>query len=102
MDRLPFFPGLESLGSDKGWFLDNWADGSFAFGLTAAPYDNFPALLHQGERVEPPPEHRGGGDVQVTVHVDSIVVQGGDRDAADQIAETLAQKLRAAMLRGGG
>lgn len=102
MDRLPFFPGLESLGSDKGRLLDNWAEGSFAFGLTVAPYDNFPALLHQGERVEPPPERRGGGDVQVTVHVDSIVVQGGDGDAADQIAETLARKLRAAMLRGGG
>nr|WP_325221708.1 tape measure protein [uncultured Oscillibacter sp.] len=101
MDRLPFFPGLESLGSDKGRLLDNWAEGSFAFGLTVAPYDNFPALLHQGERVEPPPERRGGGDVQVTVHVDSIVVQGGDGDAADQIAETLARKLRAAMLRGG-
>lgn len=102
MDRLPFFPGLESLGSDKGRLLDNWAEGSFAFGLTVAPYDNFPALLHQGERVEPPPERRGGGDVQVTVRVDSIVVQGGDGDAADQIAETLARKLRAAMLRGGG
>lgn len=102
MDRLPFFPGLESLGSDKGRLLDNWAEGSFAFGLTAAPYDNFPALLHQGERVEPPLERRGGGDVQVTVRVDSIVVQGGDGDAADQIAETLARKLRAAMLRGGG
>ena len=102
MDRLPFFPGLESLGADKGRLLDNWAEGSFAFGLTASPYDNFPALLHQGERVEPPPERRGGGDVQVTVRVDSIVVQGGDGDAADQIAETLARKLRAAMLRGGG
>lgn len=102
MDRLPFFPGLESLGADKGRLLDNWAEGSFAFGLTAAPYDNFPALLHQGERVEPPLERRGGGDVQVTVRVDSIVVQGGDGDAADQIAETLARKLRAAVLRGGG
>ncbi len=100
MDRLPFFPGLESLGSDKVRLLDNWAEGSFAFGLTVAPYDNFPALLHQGERVEPPAGNRGGGDVHVTVQVDSIVVQGGDGDGVEQIAESLARTLREAMLRG--
>lgn len=102
MDRLPFSPALEPLGADKDQFLDDWAAGTFAFGLNAVPYDGFPALLHQGERIEPPAEQRGGGDVHVTLHVDSIVVQGGGGDAADEIAETLAQRLRAAMLRGGG
>lgn len=102
MDRLPFSPALEPLGADKDQLLGDWAAGTFAFGLTAVPYDGFPALLHQGERIEPPAEQRGGGDVHVTLHVDSIVVQGGGEDAADEIAETLAQKIRAAMLRGGG
>lgn len=102
MDRLPFSPALEPLGTDKDQLLGDWAAGTFAFGLTAVPYDGFPALLHQGERIEPPAEQRGGGDVHVTLHVDSIVVQGGGEDAADEIAEALAQKIRAAMLRGGG
>lgn len=102
MDRLPFSPALEPLGADKDQFLDDWAAGTFAFGLNAVPYDGFPALLHQGERIEPPAEQRGGGDVHVTLHVDSIIVQGSGGDAADEIAETLAQRLRAAMLRGGG
>lgn len=88
-------------GSGAGGISFDEAAGTFAFGLNAAPYENFPALLHQGERIEPPAEQRGGGDVHVTLHVDSIVVQGGG-DAADEIAETLAQKLREAMLRGGG
>lgn len=102
MDRLPFSPALEPLGADKDQLLGDWAAGTFAFGLTTVPYDGFPALLHQGERIEPPAEQRGGGDIHVTLHVDSIVVQGGGEDAADEIAETLAQKIRAAMLRGGG
>lgn len=90
MDRIPPFPGPEPLE----------AKGRFAFGLSAAPYDNFPALLHQGERVEPTAGNRGGGDVHVTVQVDSIVVQGGDGDGVEQIAESLARTLREAMLRG--
>lgn len=90
MDRTPPFPGPEPLE----------AEGRFAFGLSAAPYDHFPALLHQGERVEPPAGNRGGGDVHVTVQVDSIVVQGGDGDGVEQIAESLARTLREAMLRG--
>ena len=90
MDRIPPFPGPEPLE----------AEGRFAFGLSAAPYDHFPALLHQGERVEPPAGNRGGGDVHVTVQVDSIVVQGGDGDGVEQIAESLARTLREAMLRG--
>lgn len=90
MDRIPPFPGPEPLE----------AEGRFAFGLSAAPYDHFPALLHQGERVEPPAGNRGGGGVHVTVQVDSIVVQGGDGDGVEQIAESLARTLREAMLRG--
>lgn len=101
MDRIPPFPGLEAPEADKGQPLGGWAAGSFALSLNAVPYDGFPAPLRQGERMRPPAESREGGDTRVTVQVDSIVVQGGDADAADEIAETLARKLRAAMLRGG-
>ncbi len=97
MDRLPPLPGLDNrlpaLGADRE------KPGSFAFGLSAAPHDGFPALLHQGERVRPPAA-ASGGDVHVTVQVDGMTVrQEADIDA---IAEALARKIRNAMLRGGG
>jgi len=100
MDRLIPSPEPEFSGMDKG--LDDWAAGTFAFGLNSVPYDNFPALLHQGERVTPPTETRGGGDVHVDLRVDSINVQGGGEDMVDEIAAALMQKLRVALLRGGG
>jgi len=114
MDRLPPFPAYgswelsgesfngEALGADKGRFLDDWAKGSFAFGLNAVPFDGFPALLHQGERIEPPANNRGNGDVHIDLHIDSIVVQGGGEDVVDEIVERLAPTLRTAILRRGG
>ena len=39
----------------------------YAYGLDYVPYDNFPALLHQGERVQTAAEARSGGNVSVTV-----------------------------------
>ena len=105
MDRLPFSPALEPLGADKDQLLGDWAAGTFAFGLNAVPYDGFPALLHQGERVLTAAEARtvdrgGGGAVSVTISGNEFHVRE-DSDV-DAIAEALAQKLRAAMLRGGG
>ena len=91
-------PGGAALGTDKG----HSPGGPFAISLNAMPYDRFPALPRQGERAAPPAEARNGGDTNVTVRVDSIVVEGGDGDTADAIAATLAQKLREAVLRGGG
>ena len=44
-------PGARALGEDKKPSLEGWAAGRFAFGLKGAPYGNYPALLHQGERV---------------------------------------------------
>lgn len=44
---------------------------------------------------------RGGGDVYVTLNVDSINVQGGNEDAADEIVEAIIQKLQLALLRRG-
>ncbi|MCI8481145.1 MAG: tape measure protein [Oscillibacter sp.] len=50
MDR-GVLPGAGALGEDKKPSLEGWAAGRFAFGLKGAPYGNYPALLHQGERV---------------------------------------------------
>ncbi len=88
--------------SPSGLPRDGAPQTGFAFGLEYVPYDNFPALLHQGERVLTAAEARGTdrGGVRVTVTGNEFHVR---RDSdVDAIAEALARKLRTAMLRGGG
>jgi len=64
----------------------------YATGLERVPYDNFPALLHEGERVLTASEARnynGGGTVNVTGNT-FVVRQDSD---VDDIAEAIAEKL---------
>lgn len=97
-------PGFskEPANASPSGLLKDWK--SHAYGLDYVPYDEFPALLHQGERVltaaEARTADRGGGSVSVTVTGNEFHVRE-DSDV-DAVAETLARKLRAAMLRGGG
>lgn len=88
-----------------------WASGGkgrnrsgYAYGLDYVPYDEFPALLHQGERVltaaEARAANRAGGGVSVTVTGNEFHVR--QNSDVDDIAEALARKLRDAFLRGGG
>lgn len=101
MDRLLPFPGMEGLGAGRELFLDDRAEGSFAFGLNAAPRDDFLALLHQGERVTPPVGNQGGavGNVNVTIHVDELHVRQ-DSDLED-LAAAIARDIQLAFLRRG-
>ena len=88
--------------SPSGLPRDGAPQTGFAFGLEYVPYDNFPALLHQGERVLTAAEAREAdrSGVRVTVTGNEFHVR---RDSdVDAIAEALARKLRTAMLRGGG
>ena len=75
----------------------------YAVGLGYVPYDEFPALLHQGERVktaaEARMEDRSGGAVSVTITGNEFNVRQ-DSDV-DDIAEKIARKLQDALLRGG-
>lgn len=75
----------------------------YAVGLGYVPYDEFPALLHQGERVktaaEARMEDRSGGAVSVTITGNEFNVRGGSD--VDDIAEEIARKLQDALLRGG-
>lgn len=67
-----------------------------AYGLSYVPYDNYPARLHEGERVLTAAEARayntGGGGVAIQKLADMIVVRE-DADI-DRIASELARKLR--------
>lgn len=81
-----------------------WGSPS-AVGLDRVPYDNYPALLHEGERVltaqqvrEADREASGGGDIHITVNVDGA---GGDgEELADRIADIIVQRLELARMRG--
>lgn len=74
---------------------------SNAFGLDRVPYDDYPALLHEGERVLTASEARamdreagGGVTYQVTVTGNSFMGTGDEM--ADQVAEVIVRKLEQA------
>lgn len=98
-------PGFskEPANASPSGMLKDWKP--HAYGLDYVPYDEFPALLHQGERVLTAAEARsadrgGNGAVSVTISGNEFHVRE-DSDV-DAIAEALARKLREAMLREGG
>lgn len=64
-----------------------------AWGLPFVPYDNYPALLHQGERVLTANQARqqDGGGGHVTVSGNSFVIR--EEADIDKIASALAQKI---------
>ena len=70
--------------------------GPHAWGLDYVPYDNFPALLHQGERVLTASQARAadqgaGPRVQVTVTGNSFY--GSDKDLEDRVARRVASEV---------
>ncbi len=72
-----------------------------AWGLDRVPYDNYPALLHQGERVLTAQQAREADRGQGV----SVVISGNEfhirEDAdVDRVAEALLQKLELAAVRG--
>lgn len=72
----------------------------YASGLRRVPYNNYPALLHEDERVLTAAEARsmdgGGGNVTVTVTGNSFV--GTGEEMADQIMSLITEKLQLARL----
>lgn len=71
----------------------------YAVGLGRVPYDGFPAILHEGERVKTASQARAedaGVGRSITIAPGAIVVQGaGDPDA---VARSVARELRRAIL----
>ena len=70
---------------------------SHAFGLDRVPYDEYPALLHEGERVLTAAEARaqdaagGGGGLVINVTGNSFT--GTPEDMAGQLAQILLLRL---------
>ena len=86
-------------GNDSYFAVD---PGSFAVGLDRVPYDNFPALLHEGERVltasQARAAERGGPTVQVTVTGNSFY--GSDEAMEDRVAQKVAREVARAVQLG--
>jgi hypothetical protein len=72
----------------------------YAYGLDRVPYDDYPAMLHAGERVLTAQEARaqdaqaGQASIQITVSGNSFT--GTGEEMADQLAEIIARRLEQA------
>lgn len=72
----------------------------YAFGIPYVPYNNFPAMLHEGERVLTAAEARGhpAGAGNLTVNVAELVVR--EEADVDRVARAIFGKMRRAALLG--
>lgn len=85
-------------GRTKGRHVTNW--NARAIGIDYVPYDNFPALLHEGEKVltagEARQEKNGVSGIQIVIN--GMTVRE-DADI-DRVAQALLSKLEEANMRG--
>ena len=92
-----YIPGQAS---GDGWYDDGGNFHPYAYGLNRVPYDDYPALLHEGERVLTASEARamdeGAGAPPVSITVTGNNFVGTGEEMADQIAEIIARKLEEA------
>lgn len=99
-----YHPGKTESAREDGWYDDGGNWHAYAYGLNRVPYDNYPALLHEGERVLTASQARaqdashgaGTGGLQIVITGNNF--QGTGEEMADQIAEILAGKLERASI----
>lgn len=100
------FPGLAAAGMAAGGNVEGaaamLAGRPHAFGLDRVPYDEYPALLHQGERVLTASEARaqdaGQGTVPIQIPITGNTFMGLPEEVADEIAEIIARKMAQAAI----
>jgi hypothetical protein len=105
----------KSLGSGRTWFdnvvetlqtssesvsVDPVGRRKHAYGLDRVPYDDYPALLHAGERVLTAQEARvqdaQAGQASIQINVSGNSFTGTGEEMADQLAEIIARRLEQA------
>lgn len=76
------------------WIEEQAKGNNHAYGLNYVPYDNYPAMLHEGERVLTASEARRGNTPDVSINVYGMTV----REEADinKIAQVFCDKLKKA------
>lgn len=78
---------------------------SHAFGLDRVPYDEYPALLHDGERVLTASQARAQDAGQVPAPINITITgntfTGAGEELADQIAEVIVRRLEQAAVAAG-
>ena len=82
-------------------YAGDWSSGiiGFATGIDYVTYDNFPALLHQGERVQTAVEARSErSEPSVVISGNNFMIRE-DADV-DRVAAALLQKMQLAGMRG--
>lgn len=68
-----------------------------AYGMERVPYDEYPALLHEGEQVLTAAEARSRSEPRViNISVTDNNFSGTDSDMADRVAETIVRRLEQA------
>jgi len=85
------------------WDSSDWTDyNSHAYGLKYVPYDGYPALLHEGERVLTAAENRSSAESSIVVQVsgNEFIVRG--EDDIDAIARQIVVRVREAQETYGG
>ena len=73
---------------------------SHAFGLDRVPWDGYPALLHEGERVLTASQARaqdaGQAAAPISITITGTSFTGAPEELADQLAQLLASRLEQA------
>jgi hypothetical protein len=79
------------------WSTGNFSAKGYAVGIGYVPRDNFPAMLHQGERVLTAAENaqlnRGGGGVSITIPKLADTINASNPQDVDAFLKKLEDRL---------
>lgn len=82
------------------WQAPTKSGSAKAFGMSYVPYNNFPALLHEGERVLTASQARqydAGGSLSITINLGGVSTRMESRQDAEEIARVIAEEVAQAL-----